>query len=83
MRQNSARWIGSTHLDANLLESVRGRSVVSIGTVTIDPRVAVSDITESIDSMVQIGEVRGKEESICALLSLCTRRLGSYSPYQN
>jgi hypothetical protein len=80
MQSNAIRWIGSTYLDTNLLESISNRSVISIGTITIDPRVSVSDITENIDSMVQIGEIKGREETLCALLSLCTRRLGSYSP---
>lgn len=79
MRPNAVRWIGSTYLDANLLASVSGRPVVSIGPITIDPKVNADDVTRSIDSMVQIGEVRGREESVCALLSVCDRRLGSYS----
>lgn len=79
MRPNAIRWIGSTYLDTNLLESIGGRPVVSIGTITIDPRVTPRDITESINSMAQIGEVRGREETTCALLSICARRLGSYS----
>jgi hypothetical protein len=79
MPPNAIRWIGSTYLDTNLLESISGRPVVSIGPITIDPRVTVSDITENINSMVQIGEIKGKEETICALLSVCIRRLGPYS----
>lgn len=78
MRPNAVRWIGSTCLDANLLASVSGRPVVSIGPISIDPGVSADDITKNIDSMVQIGEIRGKEESICALLSVCERRLGTY-----
>ena len=78
MRPNAIRWIGSTYLDTDRLESISGRSVVSIGPITIDPRVTVNDITENINSMVQIGEVIGREEAICALLSVCDRRLGPY-----
>jgi hypothetical protein len=77
MRPNAVRWIGSTCLDANLLASVSGHPVVSIGPISIDPGVGADDITKNIDSMVQIGEIRGKEETICALLSVCERRLGT------
>lgn len=79
MPPNAIRWIGTTHLDTNLLETIEGRPIVSIGTINIDPRVTASDIAENIGSIVQIGEVTGREETVCALLSLCTRRLGSYS----
>jgi hypothetical protein len=78
MQPNAVRWIGSTQLDVNLLTSVAGRPVVSIGPINIDPEVGADDITKNIDSMVQIGEIRGKEELICALLSVCKRRLGTY-----
>lgn len=79
MWPNAIRWIGSTYLDTNLLESISGRPLASIGRITIDPRITVSDIRENIISMVQIGEIKGREETICALLSVCTRRLGTYS----
>lgn len=79
MRPDSVRWIGSTYLDAERLESVSGRPVVSIGPITVDPRVGVRDIAENISSMVQIGELIGREEAICALLSVCERRLGPYT----
>jgi hypothetical protein len=78
MRPNAIRWIGSTYLDASLLEATSGRPVVSVGPITIDPQVSASDIAKQIDSMVQIGETRGSEETVCALLSVCSRRLGSY-----
>lgn len=79
MRPNSIRWIGQTYLDTKLLENISGRSVLSIGPVTVDPRVSGSDITKHISSLVQIGEVIGREEAICALLSVCDRRLGTYT----
>lgn len=79
MRPNAIRWIGSTYLNTELLKSTRGCPVISIGTITIDPGVTASDITENINSMAQLGEIKGREETICALLSVCTQRLGSYS----
>ena len=82
MRSNSVRWIGSTELNADKLASVSDRSVVSIGPVTINPEVAPTDITQNIDSMVQIGELFGAEEALCALFSVCDRRLGTYCVIQ-
>jgi hypothetical protein len=79
MQPNSIRWIGHTYLDTKLLETISGRPIASIGPITIDPRVAVSDIHKGISSMVQIGEIIGREEAICALLSVCDRRLGTCS----
>lgn len=79
MQPNAIRWIGHTYLDAKLLETVSGRPIASIGPITIDPRVAVSEIPRRISSMVQIGEIIGREEAICALLSVCDRRLGTCS----
>lgn len=79
MRPDSVRWIGTTELNADKLASVSGQSVVSIGPVTISPDVAASDITQSLNSMVQIGELFGSEEALCALFSVCNRRLGTYS----
>jgi hypothetical protein len=78
MRPNSVRWIGSTDLNTDKLASVSGRSIVSIGPVTISPEVAATDITQNIDSIVQIGELFGSEEALCALFSVCDRRLGMY-----
>lgn len=78
MRSDSVRWIGKTEINAEKLASVSGRSVVSIGPVTINPDVAPSDITKHISSMVQIGELFGPEEALCALFSVCDRRLGTY-----
>jgi hypothetical protein len=78
MQPNAVRWIGSTYLDTNQLASVSGRPVISIGPISIDSGVNVDDITKNINLTVQIGEIRGTEESICALLSVCKRRLGSY-----
>jgi len=65
MRPNSVRWIGSTEVNADKLASVSGRSVVSIGPVTIKADVAPTDITKHINSMVQIGELFGPEEALC------------------
>jgi hypothetical protein len=79
MQPNAIRWIGQTYLDTKLLENISGRSVASIGPIKIDPRVAPNDITDGISSMVQIGEIIGREETICALLSVCDRRLGTYT----
>lgn len=78
MRSDSVRWIGKTEINAEKLASVSSRSVVSIGPVTINPDVAPSDITKHISSMVQIGELFGPEEALCALFSVCDRRLGTY-----
>lgn len=79
MRPDSVRWIGTTELNADKLASVSGQPVVSIGPVTISPDVAATDITQSLNSMVQIGELFGSEEALCALFSVCDRRLGTYS----
>jgi hypothetical protein len=79
MPPNARRWIGSTFLDTALLHSTRGRPVVSIGTITIDSKVTAGDITANIEAMTQIGEVAGTEEAVCALLSVCIRRLGTYT----
>lgn len=79
MSPNAIRWIGPTHLDADALKSVSGRPVVSIGPITIEQGVTTSDITSTINSMVHIGEMTGNEEAVCALLSVCDRRLGTYS----
>lgn len=78
MRPNSIRWIGITNLNADSLDAVSGRPIVSIGPIRIDSDVAPADITESISSMVQIGEITGPEEALCALFSVCDRRLGTY-----
>jgi hypothetical protein len=77
IQPNAVRWIGQTSLDTKALASVSGRPVVSIGPITIDSQLAVSDITAGISSMTQIGEIIGREEAICALLSRCDRRLGT------
>lgn len=78
MRSNSVRWIGVTEVNADKLASVSGQSVVSIGPVTIAADVAPADIIQNVDSMVQIGELFGSEEALCALFSVCDRRLGTY-----
>ena len=78
MRPDSVRWIGSTEVNADKLASVSGRSVLSIGPVKINPEVTATNITRNIDSMVQIGELFGSEEALCALFSVCDRRLGTY-----
>jgi hypothetical protein len=73
------RWIGSNTLTVNRLRSLAQRPLVSIGTITIDPQVDPSDINEHLVSMVQIGEVKGRESAVCALLARCTVRLGTVS----
>ena len=78
MRPNSIRWIGVTNLNANKLDAVAGRPVVSIGPIKIDPDLPATDITKAIPSMVQIGEIIGPEEAVSALFSVCERRLGTY-----
>jgi hypothetical protein len=78
MRPNSIRWIGATEVNADKLASLSGRPVLSIGPITINPEVAATDITQNIHSMVQIGELFGSEEALCALFSVCDRRLGTY-----
>lgn len=79
IQPNAIRWIGATYLDTEVLESISGRPVVSIGPITIDHGVAANDITDTINSMVHIGEIIGREETTCALLSVCDRHLGTYS----
>lgn len=79
MQPNAIRWIGETYLDTKALESISGRPIVSIGPITIDPGVAANDITDTINSMVHIGEITGREETTCALLSVCDRHLGTYN----
>jgi hypothetical protein len=79
MQPNAIRWIGPTYLNTSALESISGRPIVSIGPITIDRGVGTNDITSTINSMVHIGEMIGREEAICALLSVCDRRLGTYS----
>jgi hypothetical protein len=76
MAPDSSRWIGSTYLDRALLNTVSGRAIVSIGTLTLDPQLTLNDLTAHVKSMVQIGELKGKEETISAFLSICDRRLG-------
>ena len=76
MSPNSIRWIGSTYLDKALLNSVSGYPIVSIGVLTLDPKLTLSDLMMHLKSMVQIGELQGKEETISAFLSVCNRRLG-------
>lgn len=78
MQPNAVRWIGVTTLTAGKLASLAGQPVIGIGTVNIDPDLTPEDITSGISSMVHIGEITGPEESICALLSVCDRRLGTY-----
>jgi hypothetical protein len=78
MQRNAVRWIGVTTLTASRLASLAGQPVIGIGTINIDPSLTPEDITSGINSMVHIGEITGPEESICALLSVCDRRLGTY-----
>jgi hypothetical protein len=79
MAPDAIRRIGPTFIDRDLLTSISGRNIVSIGTLTVDPRVSAKDITDSIGTMTQIGEIRGQEAAVCALLSVCKNRLGTYS----
>ncbi len=79
MPHRAHRWIGSTTLTLDRLRSLAHRPVVSIGTITIDPQVAAADIVEHLVSIVQIGEVKGLEAAVCALLARCTVRLGTVS----
>ena len=79
MPRHSRRWIGATHLDVERLQSLNGKPVVSIGPITIDPQVTVADITSLVPAMTQIGEIKGREDVVCALLSRCKTRLGNYS----
>jgi hypothetical protein len=78
MRPNSIRWIGTTLMNVEKLETLSGRPVLCIGPLTIDSDLPPSEITEHISSMVHIGELFGPEEAICALFSVCDRRLGTY-----
>lgn len=79
MAPQSIRWIGSTYVDKAALSAVSGRSITSIGQVNIAPGVTASEIMNNIESMTQIGEIKGKDEAICAMLTVCNRRLGTYS----
>ena len=79
MQPNSVRWIGTTTVTTEKLAALSGRPVLSIGPLTVDSDLAPSEITEHISSMVQIGEMFGPEEAICALFSVCDRRLGTYT----
>lgn|SRR5262249_8256305 len=78
MPANARRWIGATHLDVDRLHSLNGQPVVSIGPIAIDPRVTAADITGNISSITQIGEITAREDLLCALLSRCRIRLGTY-----
>jgi hypothetical protein len=78
MQPNAVRWIGVTNLTASKLAGLAGQPVIGIGPVNIDPGLTPEDITSGISSMVHIGEITGPEESICALLSVCDRHLGTY-----
>lgn len=79
MPPQSIRWIGSTYVDKAVLSTLSGRSIISIGQVVIAPSVTASDIMDNIESMTQIGEIKGKDEVICAMLAVCNRRLGTYA----
>jgi hypothetical protein len=78
IQPNAARWIGEINLTASRLASLAGQPVISIGPINIDPDLTPEDIKSGISSMVHIGEISGPEESICALFSVCDRRLGTY-----
>ena len=65
-------------LTKNRLANLAGRPVLGIGTITINPGLTAKEITEGISSMIHIGEIVGSEEAVCALFSVCDRRLGTY-----
>ena len=78
MKPNAVRWIGRVDLNASKLASIAGQPVISIGPLYIDPSLTPEDIKKGISTMVHIGDVTGPEESICALLSVCDRHLGTF-----
>jgi len=78
MQPNAVRWIGQVDLTAGKLAGLAGQPVISIGPINIDPRLTPEEIKSGISSMVHIGDISGPEESICALLSVCDRHLGTY-----
>ena len=79
MKPNAVRWIGAVSLTASRLAGLAGQPVISIGPINIDPSLTPEDIKSGISSMVHIGDISGPEESICALLSVCDRHLGTYT----
>ena len=79
MKPNAVRWIGAVYLTASRLAGLAGQPVISIGPINIDPSLTPEDIKSGISSMVHIGDISGPEESICALLSVCDRHLGTYT----
>lgn len=79
MQPNAVRWIGQVDLTAGKLAGLAGQPVISIGPINIDPRLTPEEIKSGISSMVHIGDISGPEESICALLSVCDRHLGTYT----
>jgi hypothetical protein len=82
MAPGALRWIGATHVNRDLLTAVAGRPVVSIGPITIDPELQVADIIAGIASLTQIGEIRGREDLVCAVMAKCNARVGPYSASQ-
>lgn len=74
---DAVRWIGPTLLDQSRLRSVAGRDIVSIGPITIDAEVSVADVLQYLGRVVQIGEIAGREDTVCALLARCSRRVGT------
>lgn len=78
MAENAVRWIGPTLLDHARLVAIERRPILSIGTITIDPDVTAGDIIRNISTLTQVGEIIGREQTVCALLSLCRRRVGTY-----
>lgn len=79
MKPNAVRWIGLVDLTTSKLASLAGQPVISIGPINIDPSLTPEDIKSGIRSMTHIGDISGPEESICALLSVCDRHLGTYT----
>ncbi len=78
MKPDAVRWIGLVNLTASKLASLAGQPVIGIGPINIDPSLTPEHIKSGISSMVHIGDISGPEESICALLSVCDRHLGTY-----
>jgi hypothetical protein len=76
--RHALRWIGPTFLDTELVNNIKGREVVSVGPLIIDSVVTVNDLTANITRLTQVGDIKGREETVCALLSLCAARVGAY-----